>query len=287
MAKRKYFNGIHYDVDILNKRIILKEPLLKDLQSDNQFLKYKKIGGSTIPDILLSNQPFKSEFAAFCHIARLKLPILQPKYVNAGTILEPKIFDFLREKALEVAKAQQTKPLIIENFVAKDYGFDYFKGKIPYESIGGVPDGLLPEKDCILEVKTAGEKKREKWDKEGVDPAYLKQAQLYAYLNGNKYFNIVALFLQDNDYLHPELVDIRQRNFKIYPFKVNTIEVVDDIAMVEEWYKKYTSTNISPCFDNSKDADQIAYLMCKSYDEWEKLLDEWKRTGKAVADIEA
>ncbi|WP_036451892.1 MAGa7180 family putative nuclease [Mycoplasma buteonis] len=324
MAARKYYNNKDYFVDLENHVLVLSDKLYATLNSNNKWTKYKKIGGSSIGDILLKDEPFKSEFSAFCHITRLKLPVLVDKYVHAGIILEPIIFDKLR-------KNQPNKELAkIINYEAANYNYDYFAGLDPI--FGGVPDGYMcsyneieteaqinklkeriakanldndiqlvnnlndelkkleaiykdeHSKGVIIEIKTAGEKKLEKWATDGVELSYRKQSQLYAYLNGNYKYVIVALFLQENDYLDPQNVDLDKRNMRSYKFEINENEVRDDIATVRQWYEKYTSTKISPKFDLSKDQDQIDYLLCENEEQWQTLLDEWKKIGKADLD---
>ncbi|RIV16391.1 MAGa7180 family putative nuclease [Mycoplasmopsis gallopavonis] len=135
MAKRKYYNKKDYFIDLENRQMILSDSLFAALKSNNQWTKYKKIGGSSIGDILLKDEPFKSEFGAFCHITRLKLPVMINKYVHAGTVLEPLIFDKLRESQPNKWSSK------ILNYVAADYNYDYFAGKD--EIFGGVPDGYM------------------------------------------------------------------------------------------------------------------------------------------------
>ncbi|QNM93807.1 hypothetical protein H9M94_00835 [Mycoplasma sp. Pen4] len=271
---RKYYNNIHYTIDYNNQVIILSDKMYDDLHSNNQWTKYKKMGGSSISDLLIKDA-FKSEFSAFCHITRLKLPVLTQKYVKAGVELEPKIFDFLRAKLPDYG---------IENFVAEDFGYDYFKND---PIIGGVPDGFIPKYNMILEIKTAQEKKKEIWKKDGVDVSYRKQAQLYSYLKGADKYAIVALFLKpdEGDYEHPELINLNQRDIETYAFKLNEADAIDDIKKVKEWYIHYTNTKISPKFDLAINGDQIEYLACENEQQWIGLLNKWKAAGKADPDI--
>ncbi|WPB54722.1 hypothetical protein SAM46_01010 [Mycoplasmopsis verecunda] len=254
---RKYFNKKDYTIDYKNQVLILSDELYSKLHSNNQFDKYKKMGGSSIADILIKDA-FKNEFSAFCHITRLKLPVLTQKYVHAGVVLEPRIFDYLREKMPNVS---------IENYEAAAYNYDFFASD---PIIGGVPDGFLPSKNMILEIKTAQEKKKDVWEKEGVDPSYRKQAQLYSYLKGADSYAIVALFLKPElgDYEQPEEIDLAQRHMKTYPFKLNKQDALDDIKKIKDWYNFYTNTKTSPKFDLSINADQLEYLECASMEEW-------------------
>ncbi|VEU75943.1 MAGa7180 family putative nuclease [Mycoplasmopsis columboralis] len=276
MVKRKYYNNVHYFVDEVNKVVRLSESFHQELLTFDKFKGFKKIGGSTVGDVLLSGG-FKSQFAAFCHIARIKLPVLSKKYVNAGTILEPKVFD-----AFRAAYPNET----IYNYEAAQYNYNFFEGKD--DVLSGVPDGYLPSRNCVLEIKTAGESKIDKWEKE-VDPSYRKQAQLYSYLMKATSYKIIALFLKDEegDYLHPENVNLRKRKIKAFDFEVNYQEAEDDIKKVKSWYYHYTKSGVSPQFNLSVDADQIEYLKCSSPQEWEALLQRWIQMGKADADSEA
>lgn len=282
---RKYYNNVHYTIDWNNSVIILKPEFHKELLTFSKWTGFKKIGGSSVGDILIKGDIFKSEFKAYCHIAKIKMPVLSKKYINAGSILEPKIFDVLRS---------QFKNLEIQNYVAADVGYDYFSGID--DVISGVPDGYIPSKKTILEIKTAGEKKYDLWEKNGVDPSYRKQAQLYAYLMSKKLncdvnkYAIVAAFLKEdeeagiNDYLNPEAVNLYQRRMKTYSFDVNKFEVAEDIKLVKEWYEHYTKSNTSPKFNRSTNADDLEYLACSNEQEWIELLGKWKAIGKADPD---
>lgn len=279
VPKRKYYNGVHYTINEANKTIELNPSFLKSLQSNNQWNRYKKLGGSTIGNILLPDR-FKNDFKAFLHITRLSLPVLSKKYVNAGVALEPKIFDKLREINPQYK---------ILNFEAANYNYDYFQGILTW--IGGVPDGYIPETKTILEIKTAGETKESQWDTWGMDKSYKKQAQLYTYLMGIKEgkeidnYSIIALFLKDNetlnDYLNPDKVNIDERTLRSYSFDVDKEELQKDIKILEEWYKKYTSSSVSPIYDETINKDELEYLKCSNEQEWIELFNKWQAEGKA------
>ncbi|QRI44047.1 hypothetical protein [Mycoplasma phage sp.] len=283
--KRKFYNQKDYFLDEKNQVVILSEELFNTLRNkEDKFTSYKKIGGSTVGDVLEVGH-FNTQFSAFCHITRLKMDVLQKKYINAGTILEPKIFDVLRETF---------KGLSIVNYSAKDYNYDYFAGKD--EIIGGVPDGYIPSKNMILEIKTTGAKNYETWNKkndngdfENIPANYIKQAQLYSYLIGADKYSIVAAFLEEDkgDYENPENVDLSQRRIANYTFKVNLAETRDDINKIKDWYFFYTNTLTSPKYDLTKDKMQVDYLRCKNEQEWEELLNKWKEEGKADLDVVA
>lgn len=280
---RKYYNGKEYILDEKEQVVILSPDFFAQLKDkSNKFKSYKKIGGSTVADVL-EVTAFSSQFNAFCHISRLKMDALQKKYIYAGTVLEPKIFDVLRKKF---------KGLDIENYSAKDYNYDYFADKD--DIIGGVPDGYIPSKNMILEIKTTGSKNFETWNKknsngsfENIPSNYRKQAQLYSYLMNSKKYSIVAAFLEEDkgDYENPEGIDLEQRRIANYTFAVNESETVDDINKIKQWYRYYTNTNVSPKYNLVKDKMQVDYLRCKNEQEWEELLNKWKQEGKADLDF--
>jgi hypothetical protein len=58
---------------------------------------------------------------------------------------------------------------------------------------------------------------------------YIKQTQLYAYLMNATKFSIVGLFLEDEDYEHPELLNISKRHLKNFDFSLNITQAKDDI----------------------------------------------------------
>ncbi|WP_027121313.1 MAGa7180 family putative nuclease [Mycoplasma leonicaptivi] len=287
-VSRKFYNKRDYFIDWDKKVIVLSDVLFEQLKNGGKFSKYKKIGGSSVGDILIKNNIFKSEFKAFLHITRLKMPVLSKKYINAGVILEPKIFDVLK-------KAQPSWQ--IEHIEAEKVNYDYFYDID--EVIGGVPDGFSKPLKMVFEIKTAGEKKYEDWTKNNnIDPSYLKQSQLYCYLMSKKLnekidkFSIVALFLKDdkenniNDYEKPEFVNLYERKLQTFSYKVNENQAKEDIQIIKEWYFKYTNQKESPNFDEVSNYDDLEYLKCETEQEWINLLNKWKNEGKADKDCQ-
>ncbi|MGL5357587.1 MAG: MAGa7180 family putative nuclease [Metamycoplasmataceae bacterium] len=275
LAKRHFYNGKEYFLDLENKKIILEKDFHKKLLEKKLWGKFgfKKVGGSSIGDVLNTDE-YKSGFSAFANFSWLGLPVLDRKYVDAGIAIEPKVIDVLRNKF----------SLDVETYDVKEYNYDYFSDKD--EIIGGIPDGFIKDKGIIIEIKTTGEKNYKNWDSYGVPASYLKQAQLYAYLMGVKEFWIVATFLKEEDYLEPENFPIEKRYLKNYKYKFDEEVAKDDIKKVKEWYIYYTQRGESPQFDIVKDHDLIEYLKCKNEDEYKLLLNKWKNEGKLKLDYE-
>ncbi|WKX02397.1 MAGa7180 family putative nuclease [Candidatus Mycoplasma mahonii] len=270
--KRHFYNEQHYTIDPETKKITLKnnfhgQLLNKGLWGGSLGLGFKKIGGSSVGDVLLVDN-YKSRFQAFCRMSWVGVPILDRKYVDAGIAIEPKVLDLISNKL--------SKP--VKGFPAKEYNYDYFKGKD--DVVGGLPDGLLEADGIVIEVKTTGAKNFDKWKKWGIPVAYHKQSQLYTYLMGLKEYVIVATFLEEEDYAHPEDYDIVQRKTKLWKFKIDNNQVEDDIKKIKTWYYEYTKSGISPEWDPILDKEQIEYLQCKNVDEWLELQNKWIQQGK-------
>ncbi|UBX97364.1 MAGa7180 family putative nuclease [Mycoplasmopsis synoviae] len=278
MAQRKIYNKQDYTVDLENKIVILSDSYYEKLSNfSNKWTSFKKIGGSSIGDVLEVDS-FKSSFSAYCHIARLKMPILQTKYIDAGVALEPKIFEFFKNLV-----HKKNPELEVNHYDAAEYNYDYFSG---IDVIGGVPDGAINNLKMILEIKTANAKKRSEWDKE-IPKAYLKQAQLYAHLMGYTRIKFLTLFLKDSDYLNPENAEISNSTFKVYDASaLNKSEIVEDIDFVKNWYNQYTNTKVSPQFKPLIDKDQIDYLLCENREQWKELFNRWKAQKKVDENID-
>lgn len=277
MKQNRPYNGVEYILDEKSQTVKLLENYHNKLLNNKPLNGgFKKFGGSSIGDIFETDS-FKSQFGAFCHMARLKMPVLQKKYVNAGVILEPKIF--------EVVKQQVPNAKHIE---ADKVYYDYFPNK---EIIGGVPDGIIPDWKRVLEFKTVNIKKYDFWtlDKKNNIPLdYRKQAQLYTYLLGYDAYTIVALFLEDKDYDDPKNVDVSKRKIESFNYKINIDEAKDDEKKIIDFYKKYSVTGISPQYylNKSSDRDQVEYLKCHNENEWKTLFEKWKKQNKIDKDLD-
>ncbi|WP_373438554.1 MAGa7180 family putative nuclease [Metamycoplasma equirhinis] len=274
IPKRNFFNEREYTLDYKNQVLIVNESLLKSMQSKKpgSFGGFRKMTGSALGDIMHLTD-FNSEFAAFSRLCNFKMPVLDDKYVRAGIVLESKIIE----------KIEKHLGHTLNRYPAEKYNYDFFTEN---ELFGGLPDGYSEKLKMVFEIKTSGEKNLENWNKYGVNPGYIKQAQLYTYLMGVKNFAIVACFLKEEDYLNPETIDINQRYVKNWNMQINEAQVQDDIDTCIKWFKKYTKTGISPKWNEKIDADLIEFLACKNFNEWEDLYKKWVENGKATAKYE-
>ncbi|QSF13771.1 MAGa7180 family putative nuclease [Mycoplasma sp. Mirounga ES2805-ORL] len=285
LKERKFYNGLHYILDEKAQNVRLCEKFHNDLINNRgQKFKigFKKFGGSSIGEVF-ETDTYKSKFKAFCFISQLSIPALQMKYINAGNVMEGKVFEWLKTKFPK----DKYPDIDIQHIEAPKVDYDYFKNKS--EFIGGVPDGILDNNGIksILELKAVGAKKQEWWEKNGnsgVPADYKKQAQLYAYLLGYDTYSIVATYLNEDDYDNLDNVNLDKQVFK-YNFKVNKQMAKDDIDYVQKFWEQIVETGISPQYKLPRDLDLVEYLRCHNKEEWKQLFDRWKQEKKVDDDI--
>ena len=237
--------------------------------------KNKKITGTHFPTVL-GFDPWKTPFEAWCRCTRTyEIPFEGNKYTNAGEIIEPKVFDFLR------TSMGFGKKLITPEDV---YGKDHFKKTwgdfFPDTNIfGGMWDCLVVDDEgkpeYVVEIKTVQVDGRsgsleDRW-KDGEAPHYQAlQASLYAYLLGIDKVLMVAVALEDKkgDYEHPEQVVPSYANGNVYidVFKISERYPNFDIYIeqAKAWWKTYVLNGISPEFDEKKDAEILKALRTNS-----------------------
>ena len=237
--------------------------------------KPKKISGTHFPTVL-GFDPWKTPFEAWCKCTRTyEIPFEGNKYTNAGEIIEPKVFEFLR-KSMGFGDRLLTPTDV--------YGKDYFKktwGDFFPESevFSGMWDALIKGEDgkteYVVEVKTVQTDGRsgsleDRW-KDGEAPHYQAlQASLYAYLLGVDKVLMVAVALEDKkgDYEHPEQVIPSYANGNVYidEFRVSKRYPNFDLYVEQAitYWNTYVLTGISPEFDEKKDAEILKALRTNS-----------------------
>ena len=227
--------------------------------------KNKKITGTHFPTVLGVN-PYSSPFEVWCRCTRTyEIPFEGNQYTNAGQVIEPKVFDFLR-KSMGFGDHVLTPEDV--------YGKDHFKKTwgdfYPNTPIfGGMWDALIVGDDrkveCVVEIKTVKVDGRsgsleERW-KDGEAPHYQAlQAALYAHLLGVDKVLMVAVTLSEaaGDYEHPEAVVPSYANENVYTdeFRVSKRYPNFDlyIEQATAWWNAHVLTGVSPDFDEKKDA---------------------------------
>lgn len=235
----------------------------------------KKITGTHFPTIIGVN-PFSTDFEAWCRCTRtFEKPFEGNKFTEAGKIVEPKVFEFLKRSMGFGNRVVTPTDIYGENHFQKTYG-DFFKEQ---EIFGGSWDALIYDDngkpEYVVEIKTVQVDGRsgsleQRW-KDGEAPHYQAlQASLYAYLLGIDKVLMVAVALYDKkgDYEHPERVIPSYANDNVYTdeFKVSERYPNFDlyIEQATAWWNAHVLTGISPEFDEKKDAEILKALRTNS-----------------------
>ena len=239
--------------------------------------KPKKITGTHFPTIVGVN-PFSTDFEVWCRCTRTyEIPFEGNKYTNAGQVIEPKVFDFLR-----TSMGFGDRVVTPEDVYGKDHFKKTWGDFYPTQPVfGGMWDALIYDDDgkpeCVVEIKTVQVDGRsgsleQRW-RDGEAPHYQAlQASLYAYLLGVDKVLMVAVALEDKkgDYEHPEQVVPSYANENVYidEFKISERYPNFDMYIIKAtaWWRDYVLTGVSPEFDEKKDGDILKALRTNSVD---------------------
>ena len=258
--------------------------------------KPKKITGTHFPTIIGSN-PFSTDFEVWCRCTRTyEVPFEGNKYTNAGQIIEPKVFDFLRNSMGFGDRVVTPEDVYGKDHFKKTWG-DFYPN-VPI--FGGMWDALIKGEndntEYVVEIKTVQVDGRsgtleDRW-KDGEAPHYQAlQASLYAYLLGVDKVLMVAVALEDKkgDYEHPEQVIPSYANGNVYIDEFRVSERYPNFDMFIEkataWWNTYVLTGNSPEFDEKKDIAILKALRTNSIDTTD-LSYLFKSAEKLKAEIE-
>jgi hypothetical protein len=217
----------------------------------------KKVTGTRFASILdldRWNTPFKT----WCAITRTyEEPFVDSKYTIAGKTIEPKIIKYLN-KVYFFGDLKSPTDIYGKDYFNKTYG-DFFKN---VEIFGGMWDALYYENGkvaAVIEIKTT--KRAEDWSN-GAPGYYALQAALYAYLLGIDDVVMVASFLEEKDYEHPEKFVPSSDNTIIDEFKISERfpQFQAHIDRAVDWWNAHVVTGISPAFDEKKDEEILKEL---------------------------
>lgn len=239
--------------------------------------KPKKITGTHFPTIVGVN-PFSSPFEVWCRCTRTyEIPFEGNKYTNAGQVIEPKVFEFLRKSMGFGNRVVTPEDVYGKDHFKKTWG-DFYPGTPIF---GGMWDALIYDDngkpECVVEIKTVQVDGRsgsleQRW-KDGEAPHYQAlQAALYAYLLGIDKVLMVAVALEEKkgDYEHPEQVVPSYANENVYTDEFRVSERYPNFDMYIEkataWWNAHVLTGISPDFDEKKDAEILKALRTNNVD---------------------
>ena len=239
--------------------------------------KPKKITGTHFPTIVGVN-PFSTDFEVWCRCTRTyEIPFEGNKYTNAGQVIEPKVFEFLRTSMGFGNRVVTPEDVYGKDHFKKTWG-DFYKDTPIF---GGMWDALINDDngniEYVVEIKTVQVDGRsgsleDRW-KDGEAPHYQAlQASLYAYLLGVDKVMMVAVALEDKkgDYEHPEQVIPSYANGNVYIDEFSVSERYPNFDMLIEkataWWNAYVVTGVSPAFDEKKDAEILKALRTNNVD---------------------
>ena len=273
----------------------MREFVDKHNDIDNVPKKPKKLTGTRFASVLgldKWNTPFKT----WCAITKTyEDPFTENRYTLAGKVIEPKIIKYLN-KAYFLNSVKSPTDIYGKDYFKKTFG-DFFPES---DIFGGMWDALVyydEEISAVIEIKTT--KRAEDWADGKAPIHYSLQAALYAYLLGVDNIVMVAAFLEDEDYEHPENFVPSVDNTIVDDFLLSERfpDFEDRIETAREWWNKYVVTGISPDFDEKKDADILKILRTNTISvdtdisallaEAEQLTDEIAAVTATVADKEA
>ena len=261
--------------------------------------KPKKITGTHFPTVVGVN-PFSTDFEVWCRCTRTyEIPFEGNKYTNAGQIIEPKVFDFLRTSMGFGNRVVTPEDVYGKDHFKKTWG-DFFPD---YPIFGGMWDALIVGDDeipeYVVEIKTVQVDGRsgsleDRW-KDGEAPHYQAlQASLYAYLLGIDKVMMVAVALEDKkgDYEHPEQVTPSYANGNVYIDEFKISERYPNFEMYIEkataWWNTYVLSGNSPGFDEKKDAAILKALRTNLVDTTETMINVClEKAERLKTDIES
>ena len=258
--------------------------------------KPKKITGTHFPTIVGVN-PFSTDFEVWCRCTRTyEIPFEGNKYTNAGQVIEPKVFDFLRTSMGFGDRVVTPEDVYGKDHFKKTWG-DFYPD---WSIFGGMWDALIEDEhhnfEYVVEIKTVQVDGRsgsleDRW-KDGEAPHYQAlQAALYAYLLGIDKVLMVAVALEDKkgDYEHPEQVIPSYANGNVYIDEFRVSERYPNFDMYIEkataWWNAHVLTGVSPEFDEKKDAEILKALRTNNVDVTD-LSYLFGRAEKLKAEIE-
>ena len=217
-----------------------------------------KITGTRFGAILGYNK-WSTPFKCWCEITRTyKEPFVDTIYTAAGKVIEPKQAEYMKT-AYAMYNLKTPTDIFGDNYFQKTWG-DFFHNEPVF---GGMWDYLLYDENgkpsAVLEMKTT--KRSEDWAND-IPEYYALQAALYAYLLGVDDVIMVASFLDNKDYEHPEAFVPSASNTITVEFKVSERypDFHGKVAQAQAWWDAHVVTGISPDYDEKLDADILKAL---------------------------
>ena len=243
--------------------------LIEEIDQDARVIRFRKGGwlrritGSRLGTILECND-FDTPFSAALAMAGIYSKFETNKYMEAGSVIEPVIRNYLRSDGRErLSEALGGIPVAgIEEPVDKfSCNFEHFPRGGRF---GGMVDGYViaeRKRYAVLEVKTAGD--RSAWTDDGeiskVPESYVMQASLYAELSGIDTIVFAVGFLEEHDYEEPSTWIPSEDNCFILPVR-KPPEISSWMDAASEWYDEHLVNGVTPQWTDA-DAEIVEYIL--------------------------
>ncbi len=262
----------------------------------------KKMTGTRFAAVLGLNR-WSTPFQQWCELTRAcNMPFKDTKYTLAGKAIEPIQIQYMRD-----AYGMGDELVVPADIWGEDYFKQTWGNFFAHPVLGGMwdavcvsdgwdgtPQGLAGHTDMVLEFKTT--KRAEDWrgeDGEAQAPEYYAlQAALYAWLLGCDDVVMVASFLQEGDYEHPEGYECGPANTVTVEFKVSERYPDFQQAYVERalgWWIEHVEAGVSPAYDERADAEYLKELRNESLNpdsDVDAMLDELADLNEEVSAAE-
>ncbi len=244
--------------------------LIEEIDCEAKVIRFRKGGwlrritGSRLGTILQCND-FDTPFSAALAMAGIYSKYETNKYLEAGSIIEPKIRNYLRTDGKNrLSEALGGIPVAgIEEPVDKfSCNFEHFARGGRF---GGMVDGYViaeRKRYAVLEVKTAGN--RRSWTDDNsviskVPGSYVMQASLYAELSGIDTIVFAVGFLEEEDYEEPSSWIPSEDNCFILPVS-KPPEISSWMDAASEWYDEHLVNGVTPQWTDA-DAEIMEYIL--------------------------
>lgn len=227
----------------------------------------KKLTGTRFASVLGLNK-WSTPFQMWSQCTKLYEPPFEDTiYTKAGKAIEPKQIRYMRE-AYAMDDLIDPTDVWGPDFFKKTWGNFFthpvlggmWDALLPSEDWDRTADGLVGHTDAVLEFKTT--KRAEDWV-EDIPEYYALQAALYAWLLGCDEVVMVATFLSDGDYDHPEDFVVSAENTATFEFSVSERYPDFEQAYVTkalDWWVQHVESGVSPEFDERADAEYLKAL---------------------------
>lgn len=253
--------------------------------------KPKKITGTRFGAVLGFNT-FATPFSVWCECTRTyEKPYEDTKYTLAGKAIEPLQRKYLQDE-LFFYGLKGPQDIYGDDPMKATWG-DFFHDEPIF---GGMWDAVQYDENnkpiAVVEFKTT--KNAQDWTNGEMPEHYALQVALYAYLMHVEQCYLVASFLEESDYEHPEKFVPSQSNTHMIPFKVHERypNFEELLAKARKFWDENVATGLSPQFDSTRKVDKEILDILRSTNvtpdtDIDKLTAEWEENKIAIDAAEA